>query len=86
MNRVRPLLFLDVDGPLNPYAAKPEKRPDGYTTIRVPQDSGTPDEHRGLSARWRPLRVWHSNAAGCRYLLPGHSPGRPRNPSASPTP
>lgn len=22
----------------------------------------------------------HSNAAGCRYLLPGHSPGRPRNP------
>ncbi|MEV2215013.1 hypothetical protein AB0H86_26835 [Streptomyces sp. NPDC050997] len=22
----------------------------------------------------------HSNPAGCRYLLPGHSPGRPRNP------
>ena len=22
----------------------------------------------------------HSNTAGCRYLLPGHSPGRPRNP------
>lgn len=54
----RPLLFLDVDGPLNPYAAKPEKRPDGYTTLRVPRDSGTPDEHRGLSARRRHLRVW----------------------------
>ncbi|MEU6667240.1 hypothetical protein [Streptomyces sp. NPDC046727] len=42
----RPLLFLDVDGPLNPYAAQPERRPEGYTTIRVP-----------LFSR-RPLRVW----------------------------
>ncbi|WP_199809663.1 hypothetical protein [Streptomyces sp. NRRL F-2799] len=32
----RPLLFLDVDGPLNPYAAQPERRPDGYTTLRPP--------------------------------------------------
>ncbi|MEU6365910.1 hypothetical protein ABZ876_09170 [Streptomyces sp. NPDC046931] len=31
----RPLLFLDVDGPLNPWAAQPERRPAGYTTIRV---------------------------------------------------
>ncbi|MFC8233717.1 hypothetical protein [Streptomyces sp. NPDC056663] len=54
----RPLLFLDVDGPLNPYAAKPEKRPDGYTTLRVPQDSGIHEGHGGLSARRRPLRVW----------------------------
>ncbi|MHA5050009.1 hypothetical protein [Streptomyces sp. SD15] len=42
----RPLLFLDVDGPLNPYAAQPERRPEGYTTIRVAVDPG------------RPLRVW----------------------------
>jgi hypothetical protein len=34
----RPLLFLDVDGPLNPYAAKPERRPAGYTTLRVPRE------------------------------------------------
>ncbi|MGW2283385.1 hypothetical protein [Streptomyces phaeochromogenes] len=34
----RPLLFLDVDGPLNPYAAQPERRPDGYTTLRVPRN------------------------------------------------
>ncbi|MGW5587102.1 hypothetical protein [Streptomyces sp. NPDC003857] len=54
----RPLLFLDVDGPLNPYAAKPEKRPDGYTTLRVSQDSVTRMEHGGLSVRRRPLRVW----------------------------
>ncbi|MGW1534260.1 hypothetical protein [Streptomyces aureus] len=42
----RPLLYLDVDGPLNPYAAKPERRPEGYTTIRVALRPG------------RPLRVW----------------------------
>ncbi|MFB7645771.1 hypothetical protein ACWCWQ_21215 [Streptomyces sp. NPDC001571] len=54
----RPLLFLDVDGPLNPYAAKPEKRPVGYTTLRVPRDSGNPTEHGGLSRQRRPLRVW----------------------------
>ncbi|MFC3576164.1 hypothetical protein ACFOZ0_23340 [Streptomyces yaanensis] len=42
----RPLLYLDVDGPLNPYAAQPERRPDGYTTIRVALHPG------------RALRVW----------------------------
>jgi len=42
----RPLLFLDVDGPLNPWAAQPERRPEGYTTIRVALMPG------------RPLRVW----------------------------
>ncbi|MFG2130176.1 hypothetical protein ACGFNV_20530 [Streptomyces sp. NPDC048751] len=42
----RPLLFLDVDGPLNPYAAKPARRPEGYTTIRA------------AVGRTRPLRVW----------------------------
>ncbi|WP_405759293.1 hypothetical protein OG234_11875 [Streptomyces sp. NBC_01420] len=56
----RPLLFLDVDGPLNPYAAQPERRPAGYTTIRVPRlDSATPRLHS------KPLRVW---------LHPGHGP------------
>lgn len=55
----RPLLFLDVDGPLNPYAAKPEQRPaGGYTTLRVPQDGRASDENRALSSRHRLLRVW----------------------------
>lgn len=31
----KPLLLLDVDGPLNPYRAKPERRPEGYTTHRL---------------------------------------------------
>lgn len=40
------MLYLDVDGPLNPYAARPERRPGGYTTIRVALHPG------------RALRVW----------------------------
>lgn len=54
----RPLLFLDVDGPLNPYAAKPERRPVGYTTLRVPQADGTGQRHGMPGRRARPLRVW----------------------------
>lgn len=38
----RPLLFLDVDGPLNPYAAQPEHHPDGYTTLRATVRPGPP--------------------------------------------
>ncbi|MFE0674948.1 hypothetical protein [Streptomyces sp. NPDC058867] len=48
----RPLLFLDVDGPLNPWAAKPERRPEGCTTIRATAGPG------------RPLRVWLNPAHG----------------------
>ncbi|MEU2132106.1 hypothetical protein [Streptomyces sp. NPDC018352] len=64
----RPLLFLDVDGPLNPYAAKPQKRPDGYTTLRVPWGRGIPMADRGLPVRRRPLRVWLNPEHG-RSLL-----------------
>jgi hypothetical protein len=32
---MRPMLLIDVDGPLNPYAAKPTRRPHGYTTHRL---------------------------------------------------
>ncbi|MFD3543749.1 hypothetical protein ACFWUQ_30200 [Streptomyces sp. NPDC058662] len=63
----RPLLFLDVDGPLNPYAAKPERRPAGYTTLRVPRNDARADD-QGLSSRRRPLRVWLNPAHG-RILL-----------------
>ncbi|MFD4232159.1 hypothetical protein [Streptomyces sp. NPDC058545] len=52
----RPLLFLDVDGPLNPYAAKPERRPAGYATLRVPQEVSEAAE-LGFRHR-RPLRLW----------------------------
>ncbi|MEV7416883.1 hypothetical protein [Streptomyces sp. NPDC089919] len=54
------LLFLDVDGPLNPYAAKPERRPVGYTTIRVP------------AAGRRPLRVWLHPGHGAALIGLGY--------------
>lgn len=59
MIAMRPLLFLDVDGPLNPYAANPSRRPQGYDTHRM--------RPRGWSAAqsYRPLRVW---------LNPDHGP------------
>ncbi|SDO62050.1 hypothetical protein [Actinacidiphila guanduensis] len=61
----RPLLFLDVDGPLNPYAAKPQRRPEGYTTLRVPLGEGALGADSGLLSRRRTLRVW---------LNPQHGP------------
>jgi len=43
------LLLIDVDGPLNPYAAKPTRRPAGYDTYRL-APLGIPKD--------KPLRVW----------------------------
>ncbi|MET8856527.1 HAD domain-containing protein [Streptomyces sp. NPDC004579] len=56
----RPLLFLDVDGPLNPYAAQKERRPAGYTTILVALRPG------------RPLRVWLHPGHGRALLALGY--------------
>ncbi|KUN87532.1 hypothetical protein AQJ64_05115 [Streptomyces griseoruber] len=42
--------------PLNPYAAKPERRPDGHTTIRASVRPG------------RPLRVWLNPGHGAALL------------------
>lgn len=51
MANPRPLLLIDVDGPLNPYAAKPHRRPDGYQTHRM--------RPTGWEQPWqKPLRVW----------------------------
>ncbi|WP_420492884.1 hypothetical protein [Kitasatospora camelliae] len=68
---MRPMLLVDVDGPLNPYAAKPYRRPEGYLTHRLQTPRWEAAERRRLSA-WglpnkpvKPLRVW---------LNPGHGP------------
>ncbi|WP_370088742.1 hypothetical protein [Streptacidiphilus sp. MAP12-16] len=68
----RPLLFLDVDGPLNPYAAKPEKRPEGYTTLRVPPEIGVAGEPRGSRGHRRPLRVWLNPGHGSALMALGY--------------
>ncbi|MFF2039767.1 HAD domain-containing protein [Kitasatospora sp. NPDC058170] len=65
MRSLLPLLFLDVDGPLNPYAAKPHRRPEGYLTHRVKPDSWVARFPRRPGLYVRPLRLW---------LNPRHGP------------
>jgi hypothetical protein len=68
MNTGHPLLYLDVDGPLNPYAAKPHRRPEGYTTHRM-KPEGWLAQHPGLPpSRVRPLRVWLNPSHGQALL------------------
>lgn len=53
----RPLLLIDVDGPLNPYTANPNRRPEGYQTHRM--------RPSGWQQPWqKPLRVWLNPAHG----------------------
>lgn len=67
----RPVLLLDVDGPLNPFAAKPHRRPEGYRTHRLLTPSWVAAERARLTAWGLPnkppksLRVW---------LNPDHGP------------
>lgn len=49
------VLLLDVDGPLNPFDAKPTRRPEGYLTHRY--------EFKGIKAE-KPLRVWLNPSHG----------------------
>lgn len=57
----RPLLFLDVDGPLNPYGAAPHERPQGYVTHRM-RPTGWEDPST------KPLRVWLDHRHGEQLL------------------
>lgn len=60
---MNPLLLLDVDGPLNPYAAKPTRRPEGYETHRM-----TPSGFLMRNA----LRVWLNPEHGAKLLGLGY--------------
>ncbi|RPK64885.1 hypothetical protein EES42_26420 [Streptomyces sp. ADI95-17] len=68
---MRPVLLVDVDGPLNPYAAKPCRRPEGYETHRFLTPRWEAAERRRLIGTGlpdkavKPLRVW---------LDPSHGP------------
>jgi hypothetical protein len=57
----KPILFLDVDGPLNPYQAKDTERPKGYATHRM-RPTGWKDLRR------KPLRVWLKHSHGADLL------------------
>lgn len=53
------LLFLDVDGPLNPYDAPAHRRPDGYGTIYLTLDNRVSTKRSKGS-----LRVWLNKSHG----------------------
>jgi hypothetical protein len=59
---MKPLLLIDVDGPLNPYAAKAQQRPDGCTTHRMRPAGWTEAESA------KPLRVWLNPGHGAALL------------------
>lgn len=66
---MKPLLLLDIDGPLNPWEAKPHRRPKGYSTHRM-----NPVDQQGES--WtriyrKPLRVWLKDAHGPQIIALG---------------
>ncbi|WND33985.1 hypothetical protein RI578_06610 [Streptomyces sp. BB1-1-1] len=64
MTSRRPLLLLDVDGPLNPFAAPPHRRPAGYGTHRLKPDTWIAQHDRLPEHRVKPLRVWLNPAHG----------------------
>ncbi|MEU9076154.1 hypothetical protein [Kitasatospora sp. NPDC048538] len=64
----RPLLLLDVDGPLNPYAAPATRRPDGYDTHRMLPPSWLARRPPWSERRVRSLRVWLNPAHGPELL------------------
>ncbi|AXK88551.1 hypothetical protein SAMN05421776_12151 [Nocardia farcinica] len=64
----RPLLYLDVDGPLNPYAAKPHLRPAGYETHRMLPPTWMAQHGDRPSGRIKPLRVWLNPVHGPKLL------------------
>ncbi|MEU9172187.1 hypothetical protein AB0D34_31100 [Streptomyces sp. NPDC048420] len=73
MNTGRPLLYLDVDGPLNPYAAQPERRPEGYTTHRMKPKGWLAQHPERPPSSVKPLRVWLNPSHGRALLnLAGH--------------
>lgn len=64
----RPVLYLDVDGPLNPYAAKPHLRPAGYETHRMLPPTWVAQHSDRPSGRIKPLRVWLNPVHGPKLL------------------
>lgn len=65
----RPVVYLDVDGPLNPWAAKPHRRPEGYETHRLlPREWVERKRAENPGARVKPLRVWLNPTHGQELL------------------
>ncbi|MER6401222.1 hypothetical protein ABT263_35060 [Kitasatospora sp. NPDC001603] len=67
----RPLLFLDVDGPLNPYATPSGTCPEGYVTVHLPPEARRSSAAGGPRSYERPATVWLNPAHGAALLSLG---------------
>ncbi|MFE3504139.1 hypothetical protein [Kitasatospora sp. NPDC059160] len=63
-----PLLLIDVDGPLNPYAAPDSRCPEGYGTHRLLPESWVARHAPQPREQVEPLRVWLNPAHGPELL------------------
>ncbi|MER5354431.1 hypothetical protein ABT093_29385 [Kitasatospora sp. NPDC002551] len=63
-----PLLLLDVDGPLNPFAAEPQEQPAGYRTHHVRPDSWLARFPGRPVGEIEPIRLWINPDHGPRLL------------------
>ncbi|WP_405011130.1 hypothetical protein [Kitasatospora sp. NBC_01539] len=64
----RPLLLLDVDGPLAPYRADPRSRPEGCVEHRAEPEVPTARRPAVLPADGEPPRLWLNPAHGPALL------------------
>ncbi|MFD8701837.1 hypothetical protein ACFV1W_04310 [Kitasatospora sp. NPDC059648] len=64
----QPLLLLDVDGPLNPYAAPRLRRPAGYRSHELMPTWWAERQARWAEGEAKPLRVWLNPAHGVELL------------------
>lgn len=67
MNR-RPLLFLDIDGPLHPYATLSGTCPEDYIAVRLPAEARRPSAAGSSRSHVRPETVWLNPAHGPALL------------------
>jgi hypothetical protein len=68
----RPILFLDVDGPLNPFAAPGARRPDGYATHWMKPPTWIESHAPMPEELVQPLRVWLNPEHGPRLTALGY--------------
>ncbi|MFK8843806.1 hypothetical protein [Streptomyces sp. Ac-502] len=64
----RPLLFLDIDGPLHPYATLSGACPEGYITVRLPAEARRPSAAASPRSYVRPETMWLNPAHGPALL------------------
>jgi hypothetical protein len=67
----RPLLFLDVDGPLHPYATLSGACPEGYITVHLSAEARRPSAVGSRRSYVRPETVWLKPAHGPALLALG---------------